>query len=216
MKNKIVLLLLITPLFVFAQKSSKGAHWEVGLNSTQLLRNLFAQNPTGLIGNYTFFVKKGSETNLFRAHFGGRLINKEESFDNQNQFLTTKFTEVYVGLGFEKRKTIYNKLQLVWGGDVLPSYTLDNSSTTFFVSSSGFKELENMKEIFGIGAGPILGLRYAFSKYFAISTESSLYVLYSQGENVTRESGAVIKNKKISKFAVSHSLPHSLYIVMNF
>lgn len=215
MKNAIILLLLTLPLFVFAQKSSKETHWEVGLNSTQLLRNLFAQNPTGLIGNYTFFVKKGSKKNLFRAHFGGNLANKEEDFDNLGQFLTTKSSEIFVGLGFERRRTIFNKLELVWGGDVLPSYSVDNSSTTFFFSST-IRDLENKKETFGIGAGPILGLRYAFSKYFSISTESSLYVLYSQGKNITRENGVEIKSKTISNFAVSHTLPHSLYLVMNF
>ena len=220
MKNTILLLICLIPLVGFSQKSKKDTHWEIGLNSTQLLRNLFAQNPTGLIGNYTFFVKKGSEKKLFRAHFGGNLINREESIDNQGQILTTKSSQIFVGLGFETRKTIYNKLQLVWGGDILPSYSIDQSTTTFsFIDSNGIfqnTELENKKEILGIGAGPIIGLRYSFSKYFSISTESSFYVLYSQGQNTTREDGTVIVSKTITSFSLSHSLPHSLYVVMNF
>ncbi len=220
MKNIFLLIFCLLPLLSFAQGKQKDTHWEVGLNSTQLLRNLFAQNPSGLIGNFTFFVKKGSEKNLFRAHFGGNLTNKEESIDNQGQILTTKSSEIFVGLGFERRKTIYNKLQLVLGGDILPSYSIDQSTTTFFfIDSNGIfqnRELENKKEIFGVGAGPIIGLRYSFSKYFSISTESSLYFYYSQGTNETREDGEVISSKALSSYSLSHSLPHSLYLVMNF
>ena len=215
MKNTLLVLLLLMPLFVFSQNRSKDKHWEVGLNSTQLLRNLFAQNPSGEVGNFTFFVKTGTEKNLFRAHFGGSLVDKEENFNNQSQFLTTKSSEVHIGLGFERRKAIYKKLQLVWGGDILPSYSIDNTSTSFFFSS-GFGEITNRTEILGIGTGPIIGLRYAFSKYFSISTESSLYVTYSQGKNVTRENGVILTDKTISEFVVSHSLPQSLYVVINF
>ncbi len=215
MKNIFLLIFCLLPLLSFAQREKKDTHWEVGLNSTQLLRNLFAQNPSGLIGNFTFFVKKGSNKNLFRVHIGGSLADKQETFVNQgNTLLTTNTTEVFVGLGFERRKFIYNKLEMVWGGDVLPSYVIDKSTTRFF--STTVSDLENKKETFGIGAGPIIGLRYSFSKYFSISTESSLYFYYSEGSNETREDGEIISSKTLHSYSLSHSLPHSLYLVMNF
>ena len=215
MKNTLLLLICLLPILGFSQKRKTDKHWEIGLNSTQLLRNLFAQNPTGLIGDYTFFIKKGANNNFFRAHFGGHIVNKEESFSGLGQFLTSKNTDLRIGLGFERRRTIYNKLQLVWGGDVLPSYTLDESVLKSFVSNTS-KLLENKKEIYGVGAGPIIGLRYSFSQHFSISTESSLYVFFSESKNVTREDGVQITSKNFSKFSVSHTLPNSLFVVMNF
>lgn len=212
MKFPLLIIVCLLPVLVYGQKSRTGKHWEVGLNSTQLLRNLFAQNPTGVIGDYTFFVKRGTEKRLIRTHYGGGYTETEDLFGNFGDFLHRQQLSLRLGVGFEKRRKVYEKLQLVWGADVLPEYDLDRS-TAF---SIGSPSLENRTTTMKIGGGPILGLRYAFSKHLAVSTESSLYLYYGERLNWTGQNGVELKRNKTRLFSVSHTLPSSLYLVFNF
>lgn len=218
MRYSFLLMLCLLPVLGFSQGKKNKKHWEIGLNSTQLLRNLFAQNPTGLIGDYSFFIKRGSEKLLFRSHFGGSVRNKNDSFNSFGQSLSSKTMDIRLGFGLEKRQYVYKKLQLVWGGDLLPSYYLDRSSTFLFnqPTSSHRRILENTTDIVTIGAGPFIGLRYAINKHFALSTESSLYLFFSESRNSTTEDGTILQDKSSASFSVSHTLPNSLFVVFSF
>ncbi len=213
--NKIVIaLLLCLPFLGNAQETKKKNRWEIGLNGTQLLRNLFAQNPSGETGRHTFFVKTGTDRAMFRLLVGGHVRNRSEDFDGTNSLIFNS-SKLDLGLGFERRRQVYKKLELVVGFDVLTTISEEKSTNRSF----GFPDqilLENTRSSISLGVGPILGLRYAFSDFFAVSTESNIYLLATKGINKTTQDGNELTNKEFSKLEAIHTLPTNLFVVLTF
>ena len=212
MNKIIVAALLLLPFFAVAQEVEKKNRWEIGLNGTQLLRNLFAQNPSGTVGRHTFFVKTGTERSMFRLLVGGHVHTSEEFDVNSSSIYNS--SELRLGFGFERRRKVYKKLELVVGVDMLTTITEKKRTLESFGLPSTTQE--NTRSSISLGAGPILGLRYAFSDFFAISTESNIYLIGTKGQNRINKNGNELPSRDFTRFKAFHSLPTNLFVVLTF
>lgn len=208
----IFVLLVFLPILSFGQKKK---HWEIGINSTQLLRNAFAQNPVGDEEDFTFFIKRGSKNLLIRTHLGIKVSGKSTSFSGTGQELLAKYNLWQLALGLEKRKKVYKGLSMTFGADVLGSLYHEHSESFVFGPNGGSRINNDLVRNIG-GFAPFLGLRYSFSKWLAISTESSLIVNYGQELNETKAGETILKSELSDIFTFTHSLPKSIYLVFVF
>jgi len=169
MKNLLLLLSIAAPFFVFAQEVSDAFKYktrEVGLNATPFITNFISVGDIDLKDQVAAFTWKkiNHKNNGFRLGLG-------ISIDNSSFFAINN--SFHFRIGFEKRKLIKNKWWYYWGADAL--LHVDD-----FLSSDPNPSFSS-----GVGAGPVIGMFYEINDMITLSTESSLYIFFVDGINMT-------------------------------
>ena len=169
----IVFLLMIVPIYAFAQNINTGIH-EFGLN---------------LSGPHTFGIRyrSGTENTLLRLTLLSADGSNQTSKANSN---SSKFGSLGIvfNIGFEKRKFISDKLGYYIGSDLLTSYTsntneydnLSQKSKTWTVSG---------------GVGLVLGFVYKINSDINVTAEVLPAIGYSYGKTSLNSNGVESSQK---------------------
>jgi len=157
MKKILIIVLLSLPFVLQAQQ--KRTH-EIGLNASPFLSSFVSIGQTEFTNPHVAFTWKRVKPNgnTIRLGIGYNL----KSFTGFSEPFRNKFR---LQMGFEKRYSLMNNWQYYWGAD-------------------GVLNIENLargRSLVGegIGLGPIFGIIYNLNDKMSLSTESTLYIIFS-------------------------------------
>lgn len=201
-KLLLVILLFNITLNVNGQKHIKlkeGVY--LGLNSTNLIKNVLSFNSTDLDDPYTLVGFKKSKKSIIRFGLGLDFESKKNDFQN---FADNTHTKIDFRVGFQHSKVVWGNLHFIYGFDGLGGWESD-------ITKRG--EFFNNDLILSVGGGPIMGAIYKINDRVVLSTESSLYFKYSYKESKYKNGFGEDEEKETSNnYSVRHILPNSLYI----
>ena len=206
MNNRFVLLLFIIFFFTIPGNSQKTI--ELGFDGSTLITGFL--NEDKVISNYPLIVKFRNEKKNRAVRFGlGATFDRAFLDDPTNSVATTNTYHNYrFRVGFEKNRKLIEKLDVLYGIDIVGSFQLNQS---ILDSTAPLSKLTNT--FYGVGGGPIFGLHYKINKNFSLSTEMTLYFVSGVERQVltngTDES--VIRNGLF--YSLETAPPTALYII---
>lgn len=176
--------------------------FELGVNATHFLSNIFSLSNEKESTRYAFTTKLLHNHNFgTRLCIGGNLDQKLEDFGNKS------FDLAYdLRLGFEYKKHIGAKFDLLFGIDIFGQYQ-KNETTTFI--NSGF--ISAGTTFSSLGLGPALRIEYALTDRIVLMTEAFLYG--SSYRRKRNENGVLKMETGYNSFL---SEPTSLFISYKF
>jgi hypothetical protein len=189
---------------------------ELGINVTSTLAGFFnSGGDRSTIDPYILSIKIANTKGAVRLGMYGA-IKQDKNFQCVNSFCgsrTIHETLANIRAGYEQRIPVTNRFVFFWGLDGIVK--LDNSETTTDFQTS--KGLISSKKL-GFGGGGVAGVQFWIHKRISLSTETSLYGVYSSGINKTvlpSTSGGTQSNP-ISSFQIVPILPSSLFFNFRF
>ena len=200
---------LLVPLFLlsllhsgFCQKN----HVMAGLNITQTLGNFFGTSGANTVADpFLLGLRVGNDQHRLRLGLNFR-VRDTESFDLSGFSRTVNERRLDLRAGYERNYTLSDRFDLYWGLDAVLRRQVEEVET--FVGG-GFANLKLHST--GIGGGPVLGVMFRVSPRVRLSTESTLYAMYTEGENIVNAPPDVSK-KPFKEFDFRPILPTSLFI----
>lgn len=209
---------LFSQSLLFCQDESpvKKYPLEVGLNVTNTIKAIFSLNAQNspLVDPYTFSLKWKSGSVYCRSGLFLNVQNKEDFVD----FFPRSIKERSLGsrIGVEKRIKATKHFEFFFGWDALIQYA-HRSTEQFFRDNTGTTNLSTTTGTTTYGTGPIVGLLYNFGNRFSLSTESSLYFLYSRQKRKDILDNTNIPQESIRESSsISHLIPQSLFFNYKF
>ena len=208
MKNLLLGIFCICTCALHSQTSDKAFYkHEIGLNVTELLNTVFNSNTTNDNSIYTLIYRRRiNEKKAIRTGFGIQIVQNSNDTDGGNGFRVLSSTNLNARVGFEWRTNISNKLDFFYGIDLLGGYA--NSESTFFNFNG---RIENISSITSIGGGPLLGIQFHINDRMSISTETTLYYVFSRNKQRTSENGSQFIDLTSKNSIFQHTLPSSLF-----
>lgn len=190
----------------------KAQTFEIGLNITSTISSFLGNGSVLNPDPYLISAKWIKGKHGIRTGF---YINLEDSKEVNTDFggvRKVKEFELKTRVGYENRVYINKYLDLYWGFDLISLY---NNSEVNFDSAIGGSSAFLKNESIGIGTGPVLGIALHLNKRLMLSTESTLYGLYTYTKE--REYAPPVTNASNSDaFSIKATLPSSLYLVIKF
>lgn len=208
MKNLLLGIFCISSCALYSQSSDKPFYkHEIGLNVTDLLNTLLNSSATNDNSIYTFIYKRRTnEKKAIRTGFGLQILQNSNDSNSQTGFRVISRTNLNARVGLEWRTNISNKFDLLYGIDFLGGYS--QSESTFFDFNG---RIENNNTGISIGSGPILGIQFHISDRMSISTETTLYYVFSMNKQRSSENGNQFINTNSENSIFQHTLPSSLF-----
>lgn len=166
-----VILLVLIPLFSMAQDAKSKIH-EVGINFSNL-------------NSFGIRYKCGNDNTLLRL-----TLLSVNAYKNNSKPDSTAINASAIGIGFnigfEKRKSITDKLDFYYGLDLL---------TSFLSSSRNNIRYDDKTDNWTITAGPgfVLGLDFKINNAITLSAEVVPSLRYSYGETTNTSNSAETK-----------------------
>ena len=207
--KKILLLCLISLFYSnhygqrqTTQKSSENRKFELGVNATHFLSNIFSLSNEKESTRYAFTTKL-LHSNLIgtRLSIGGKYDQKGQEFGNKSFNISYN-----ARLGVEFRRPIGSKFDILFGADVFGQY--QESKSTTFINSGNVTAGTKLKSL---GVGPALRIEYALTDRIVLMTEAFLY-----GSKYSRERDENGVNKKEMGYNSFLSEPTNLFISYKF
>ncbi len=204
-------ILLQFPLF--AQKESKskaGSQTMLGINVTNTLAGFFNSGGQDIPKDpFLFSLKMLKDNKVWRIGANANHDQKDEDFNGG--FLKTIETSVKLRLGREWVMPLHKRFDMYYGFDAVGTYDLEKSSFDFS------QDLDSRDQLFGIGAGPFLGVYFKLGEHVRLSTETYAYVMYYYGESYDEIGGGVPNEKgRVSRLSFLPAMPNSLYVHFTF
>jgi hypothetical protein len=186
MRHKIPIILILALIWngfteLFGQDTLKNndkdttiLHWEIGLDLLWLIGK-HELPPTSLFVRYNFQDKK-SNTKALRLRIGLQL----QSYDSLNVIdsipNTADVFAPYLRLGHEWQKKLNKNVSFFWGLDISTLYSRSNSRSNIFLSAGDL--LYHKDKTWEFGVIPFVGFMYRLNRSFAISSETTLNMVY--------------------------------------
>jgi hypothetical protein len=147
---------------------------DIGFNTTFFLQGVFNSDGTPFSLMYKKYISDNSA-----LRFGLNAYANLNSIPNENspsQYYT-KSTTANISLSFGKEFQKHLQKNWTWygGGDIIPSYSVNNSDSY----QNGEQNDSRRYKSYGISARPFLGIRYNISARLYILAEASLKIQYS-------------------------------------
>jgi hypothetical protein len=200
--------LLVLPLFLtllpsgFCQKN----HVMVGLNITQTLGNLLGTAGANSAADpFLLSLRAGDEQHRFRMGLNFRVKNAE-GFDPSLGFRTVTERKVDLRMGYERNYTLSNRFDMYWGLDAVLRRQTELIETSFGGGNANLKLGST-----GIGGGPVMGVMFRVHPRVRLSTEATLYGIYTEGEK-TVNAPPDVSRTPFREFDFRPILPTSLFI----
>lgn len=200
-------LLLLLLLFAFLPSGQcQKAQTMIGLNITQTLGNFFGTSGANTVADpFLLGLRVGNDQHRARLGLNFRLKN-QEGFDPSLGFRTVTERKVDLRVGYERNYTLSNRFDMYWGLDAVLRHQTELIETSF---GGGNANLE-LKST-GIGGGPVMGVMFRVHPRIRLSTETTLYGIYTDGEKVVNAPPDVSKTP-FREFDLRPILPTSLFI----
>lgn len=181
---------------------------DIGINVTSLLSEVIGLGNNTTVPNFNLTYRRSGNNKAFRvsAHAG---LDKSDDFNSNTG--TTIFLEekdLRLRLGFEKQMPLSQKFTLIYGLDVLGIY-----ETSLSKSSTGF---ENDIKTISAGAGPVIRFEFKLSDRISLMTESTLYFIRGNENDVVRFFGQVQTSSDKSKYSLTTQIPSVLFLNVHF
>jgi hypothetical protein len=225
MKTKLfVIALFFLPVFAFAQTDAAdtdGAHNQIGVNATRLIKELFSFNntTTSVTSPYILTYKYITGNTALRMGIGGT-NSKSKTNPNNGQPLSSSMAQsVNFRVGCEFRKSLSAHWLCYYGVDGVYNYNVNRfkSQTT----PSGFppqsKDITSNIENYSFGAGGVLGFEFKLAKRVSFNVETQAYYVY--GENRMQEKNTQFTGSNTSSYTAFNSfqivLPTALFFVVS-
>jgi len=189
---------------------------EIGIDATSFIKNIldFSQNGNYYVNTYLVSYKRFFNKTAFRFGLGVNYSTKQDTggynsnsnYKNENFSINTRY-------GVEFRQDFWGKWSFYYGADFIFGYSQSISHN--FSSSNGTPDTK--RKGFDIGGGPILGLEFYINKKLSLSTEGSLYYIYSKTDTKYE-----YENPEFNKQALSEtnnmniSVPISIFVKYKF
>lgn len=184
-------------------------HFMFGLNVTRTVTGLL--RPGDVLSNndpYLFTFRVGNERSRWRSglNFANSNVETTDPFQGTRK---TRTNSVDIRTGIEWDFRVGSRFDLYWGLDLAYGYTrskvnfLQNFSSTIKTTTSR------------IGAGPVTGIMFRVHPRIMLSTECSVYAVYTS-EKMEIKAFPDISNTKTSGSQFSPILPASLFINFYF
>ena len=200
---------------LFTQGNAKN---ELGIDVTWFIKNLVNfGGTTGYSNDYLVSYKRLLKKNhALRFGIGGRIWNRNETMDQTNMQDQTKITSYRfkVRLGYEFRNPFGKRWLFYYGGDLLTGYYFMQQNTVH-TSTSVYKS-EVKSKTFTWGIGPVIGFEFALNSRLSLSTEGSLYFMYSHSKENYNATEASPHETTSKNSYVNIHVPLSLYINYRF
>lgn len=203
MRHLFALLFLLALLTnSFGQKTQVMA----GLNITQTLGNFLGTAGANTAADpFLLSIRAGDDRHRFRSGLNFRVKNAE-GFDPSLGFRTVTERKVDIRLGYERNYTLSNRFDMCWGLDAVLRRQTELIETSF---GGGNANLELVNT--GIGGGPVMGVMFRVHPRVRLSTEATLYGIYTKGEKVVSAPPDVSRTP-FREFDLRPILPTSLFI----
>lgn len=203
--KKLILLLVLLPcmLIVKGQKSTKtikGDGFYIGLNSTNVIKNLLSFSSNSTNDPYTLVGSLNKGNSAFRFGIGVDIATKK---NDDLRFADNTNSKFDFRVGYQWTKQLWSNLYFIYGVDILGGWEND-----FSVIGS----ISNQDDIWKVGLGPISGVLYRINNRLSISTESSFYFNYSNRTVTLKQPGLPDESARSHIYRFAHILPNALYV----
>ena len=199
---------LIVPLFccqtLWSQADSSEHKWEIGLNVSYVLANVFNVGiDRALLDDYSLVIKRrAGKRSFWRLHVGGEASSDEVAFSA----LSVSSYQLHGKLGFEFRKSIAARFDLLYGIDLVARTTSEKSE--FF----GALTTRTDENALSLGVSGFLGFGYEVTDRIFLTTETALFGMVEQVTTDVTESVSTQRVDQRTNYFAQHSLPISLYL----
>jgi hypothetical protein len=182
----------------------------LGLNITQTLTNFINGTSPNIVKDpYLITMRYGTNKQRFRAGANFK-VNNINNFDLQGR--KVKNTEVQLRLGYEWNHLITPHFSYYFGTDLITGYELEDITTQTGVIG-GFATLKTRATSFG--AGPVMGFIWQPHPRVFFSTEASLYLTRTIG-NEKVNAPPDFSNSDFSSTNIYSVLPTALHLNIVF
>jgi hypothetical protein len=182
----------------------------LGLNITQTLTNFInGTSPNIAKDPYLITIRYGTNKQRFRAGANYSLTNLD---NNDLQGRKTKTTEVQLRLGYEWNHAITPRFSYYFGTDLITGYEAEDIKTQIVIGS-GVASLKTRATTFG--AGPVMGFIWQPHPRVFFSTEASLYLTRTIG-NEKISAPPDFSNSDFSSTNIYSVLPTALHLNIVF
>jgi len=143
--------------------------YEVGINVTSVLSTFLGNSNALDASDFPLQIRLGKKPTKMRIGLGAESSRKTIFDQVTGSNRRSKQIGIASRIGFEKNTSLGNRFGFYWGADAIILLS-NNAVQTFSSGSPTLKE-----ESFGIGGGPIVGLKFNLSKRVYFSTEATMY-----------------------------------------
>jgi hypothetical protein len=186
--------------------------YEVGLNITNTLVRFFGTQATGRADDpYLLTLRIGNDRRRTRIGLNFAVVDRVDpdflTFDTRQ-----RSTDVDLRVGHEWVYSWARRFALYWGADVVGEFRLEEVRTF----SPGTGNLGRLRtQVWGIGAGPVIGVLWKVHPRVTLSTESTVYAIYRSGVEEVDVPPAQ-ERTTFHDFGWRPILPSSLYVNFAF
>jgi hypothetical protein len=200
MKSIVLLILVVVSISSNAQivdtlnsnQSTKKINHEIGINATSLLKQVVSLSNTNLpVLPYDLTYKLIFKKSAIRIGFGVNYSNtsvkttttsSSQTGPNPIEEIptTSKSTNIFYRVGWEKRYPVHSRLMVCWGADIIGQVgnSSAQSSTSFNNLPQSFSQTKSNDDtkLTGVGLGVVGGFQFFISKRISVYTEVPLYL----------------------------------------
>jgi len=179
---------------------------EIGFNATSVLSHFIGNDAILDASDFPLVMRIRTKKVLWRFGFGVT-SSSNEFFDNiSGIFRTNKVSNYYLKFGFEHEFYKHNQWRGYWGLDIIGIREDD------IVNALGINNVVISNTTNGVGAGPVLGIKYDIHPRLYFSTEASLYGIAKFTDLKQEENGNVLTLTRTDNYTANLQSPLSLYL----
>lgn len=189
---------------------------EVGIDATYFIKNIFDFSEYGNYYDNTYLVnyKRFFNKTVFRFGLGVNYSTKQDTGGyNSNTDYNNESFSINTRYGIELRQNFWKKWSFYYGADFIFGYSQSISHN--FSSSNGTPDTK--RKNFNLGGGPIMGFEFYINQRLSLSTEGSLYYIYSKTDTKYEYENPEFNKQALSVTDnINISVPVSIFIKYKF
>ncbi len=186
----------------------------LGINVTNILGNIFSLNPSNTTSPYSISFRKMGTKGGLRTGLDFLYKTSEESSFNILSSTNTQ-RQMLASIGYEWYLPIQKRFLFAYGFDVIGTIKNDKLINNTINNNNIITFTSNFRG-FSLGTGPVLRFEFKVSDRMYLSTESSLYVTYSQSSRKFDDGLFASTDFKSKTVNAELALPQTLFIQIAF
>lgn len=180
-----------------------------GIQANQLIRQILNfSNASSTVNNPYLLTFSTNGADGVGGNFGLGYNFSEVADGDAITKRTTTTSDLFVRAGIEKKSTFGNRFILSFGGDLI--FERLKTETKVTDNFSGQVSTDNQNT--GFGLGPRVGLYYAITDKFLISTEANYYLKFINSK--FEVSPGTKQEEKVKRFQLN--VPTAIFLILKF
>lgn len=218
--HKKILIFIFVSIFIFKLNGQDANQFykykrALGINVTNILGNVFSLNPSNTTSPYSIsFRKMGTKGGL---RTGLDFLYKTSEGSSFSTISASNIQgQMLASIGYEWYLPIQKRFLFAYGFDVLGSFRRDKTVSSAVDTNFNVITFTSNLTGFSVGSGPVLRFEFKVSDRMYLSTESSLYVIYSQSSRKFDDGLISSTDFKSKSLNAELALPQTLFIQIAF